>query len=66
MVFFARKFNLRAASCCKEEVVKAGAAFRLRSFLETLATVKSVPFTSFKTAFTCSSLVNLILSLPLP
>ena len=32
MVFLARKFSFRAASCCKDDVVKAGAALRLRSF----------------------------------
>ena len=66
MVFLARKFNFRATSCCKDDVVKAGAKITLTFLFVTLTTSKFVPLTSFKIAFTCASFVNFILSLPFP
>ena len=56
MVFLVRKFNLRAASCCRLLVVKGFAGFLLRSFFSTFLTSKSVLSILAVTSFTlCAS-----------
>ena len=69
MVFCALKPNLRAASCCRVEVVNGGAGLRLRCLRSTLSTVNSPLAASFRvrsTSRACCSVVKLNCSTLVP